>query len=557
MYHGNVVSLARLRPSHQALYSLYPQLTTRLNYVCRIGARAMTSSQETATMKKRAVAGSFIFKIPNGDDSQAKVALFRRSSKVRTYPHKLAPCSGSVEEYDDSPLATALREIQEETTLPASSLELLRAGKPYAFTDASIGREWSIHPFAFRLKDVTEGGKGEEGISLDWEHKVIEWFDPMQVSASDEFGGVPRLIESLRRVWPEYDLGPAAGRILTNGLVKLRDDHDHGARELANMAVSILRDVIHEMPFHPPDDNWWPKVRMAAWHICQSRPSIGAAITSATMKALGAIKISCCNSDAPEDKLKDMAQVLDSQLARRRFVTDAVSESFTKYVRQNVLREASKEPVSVLTLSQSSTIYSSLLQAASTLGVPLDLRVLESRPLCEGVALASRIIKNFPERSDTKVTIYSDASVALAARGVDIILLGADRIDSAGDVINKIGSLPTVLTARYINPEVKVLVLSDGEKIAGSNSTGQYSIEENSPSELTRAWKGTVEGAGVVEDALSRDQPTVTVKNAYFEWIPAGLIDVYLTEGGIWTAKDIQETSKMVDNEINWYFGDL
>lgn len=114
-----------------------------------------------------------------------------------------------------------------------------------------------------------------------------------------------------------------------------------------------------------------------------------------------------------------------------------------------------------------------------------------------------------------------------------------------------------MLTPRYINPEVKVLVLSDGEKIAGSNSTGQYSIEENSPSELTRAWKGTVEGAEVVEDALSRDEPTVAVKNAYFEWIPARLIDSYLTEGGIWTTKDIQETSKMVDNEINWYFGEL
>lgn len=241
-----------------------------------------------------------------------------------------------MEDYDDSPLATALREIQEETTLPASSLELLRVGKPYTFTDESVGREWNIHPFAFRLKDITEGGKGEEGITLDWEHKAIEWFDPMQVSASDEFGGVPRLTESLRRVWLEYDLGPAAGRILTNGLQKLRDDQydshsygqeqiltlisysDHGARELANMAVSILRDVVHEMPFYPPDDTWWPKVRMTAWHICQSRPSMGAAITSATMKALGAIKIACCNSDAPEDKLKDMAQVLESQLARRR-----------------------------------------------------------------------------------------------------------------------------------------------------------------------------------------------------------------------------------------------
>lgn len=129
-----------------------------------------------------------------------------------------------MEEDDASPLATALREIQEETTLTASSLDLLRVGKPYSFSDPSIGREWHINPFGFRLKEAAEGGKGEEGITLDWEHDGIEWFDPMQVSASEEFGAVPRLVESLRRVWPEYDLGSEAGRVLTDGLQRLRND---------------------------------------------------------------------------------------------------------------------------------------------------------------------------------------------------------------------------------------------------------------------------------------------------------------------------------------------
>lgn len=52
----------------------------------------------------------------------------------------------------------------------------------------------------------------------------VEWFDPMQVSGSDEFGGVPRLVDSLRRVWLEYDLGEDAGGILSRGLQRLRDD---------------------------------------------------------------------------------------------------------------------------------------------------------------------------------------------------------------------------------------------------------------------------------------------------------------------------------------------
>ncbi|KAI0201602.1 hypothetical protein F4808DRAFT_424498 [Astrocystis sublimbata] len=559
MYHGRAVSLTRPRSSHQVLHHLCPQPLTRLSPAWRIAARAMATSGETSTVKKRAVAGSFIFKIPNGDDRQAKVALFRRSSEVRTYQHKLAPCSGSVEKEDANPLATALREIKEETTLPASSLELLRVGKPYSFVDESIGREWNINPFAFRLKDVSEGGKGEEGITLDWEHEGIEWFDPMQVSGSDEFGGVPRLVDSLRRVWPEYDLGSAAGRALTEGLQNLRDDHEHGARELAGSAVATLREVVNQLALsHPIDKSWWSNVRMAAWHLCQSRPSMGAAITSALIKALGAIKSVYHANTTAEEKVKQIADVLDQQVAQRSCMTDRVCESFTKHLRQTMTRDGEqKKTVSVLTLSCSSTISSSLMRATSAIGVALDLRILESRPLYEGVTLASKILSDTSQSPRTNVAIYSDASASLAARGVDVVLLGADRISEDGDVSNKIGSLPAVLAARYVNPNVAVLVLSDTEKIAGPGSMEEHSHEENNAAEMTQAWKGVVKGADEVEDALSLGDSRLAVKNAYFEWVPADLIDAYATEEGLWSTGQIQQKSKLVGDEFEQFFADL
>ncbi|GAP86761.1 putative translation initiation factor eif-2b subunit family protein [Rosellinia necatrix] len=519
----------------------------------------MATSGEGGAIQKRAVAGSFIFTIPDGDHKQAKVALFRRSSKVRTYQHRLAPCSGSVESDDASPLAAALREIQEETTLPASSIELLRVGKPYSFIDESIGREWSINPFAFRLKGTAEGGKGEEGITLDWEHEGIEWYDPMQVNGSDEFGGVPRLIDSLRRVWPEYDIGSEAGRILTEGLRRLRDDHENGARELAGMAVSTLRDVIRPMSASGPiDESWWAKVRMVAWHICQSRPSMGVSITSPTVKALDAIRAVYITNVAAADKIQQMIQALDQHLAHRGSATDRISQSFTDYVRQNIVRVGEpKDAISILTVSSSSTVSSCLLHAASTLGIAIDLRILESRPLCEGVTLASRVLSSHPHGSHVKVTLYSDASAAIAARGVDIVLIGADRISSAGDVNNKIGSLPAILSTRYITPTVKVLVLSDTEKVAGPGSMEGYVLEDNSPLELSQAWKGVVPGAQTVQDALSRGDPVVTVKNTYFEWVPAELIDAYVTEEGLWDAEQIKHQSKRAGNEAEHYFKGL
>ncbi|KAI1630845.1 hypothetical protein F4809DRAFT_635065 [Biscogniauxia mediterranea] len=336
-------------------------------------------------------------------------------------------------------MATALREIQEETTLTPSSLELLRVGKPYSFVDDSIGREWTINPFAFRLKDTTEGGKGEAGIKLDWEHEGIEWFDPLDVKESDDFGGVPKLVNSLRRVWPEYDLGPRAGKVLTDGLQQLRSDHESGARQLAAMSLSILKGVIAELGHTSPlDESWWSKIRMVAWHLCKVRESMGAAITTAVVKALDQIEAIYLLPDmTPAEKVRQMVEGLDAQLEKRKYATDRISNSFVSYLRQSVLKDTgSKKEVTMLTLSSSSTILHSLIQAVSSLEVTLNLHVLESRPLYEGVTLASKLLKGIGQGGKMNVTLYSDASVALAARNVEVLLLGADRVSSAGDVSN-------------------------------------------------------------------------------------------------------------------------
>ncbi|KAI0505735.1 hypothetical protein F5B22DRAFT_626635 [Xylaria bambusicola] len=571
MWHGSAFPLAWLRQSHQRLClcrlsRLSPQRTIRLSYAHQTSTRqvstramATASDEQKAPLEERTVAGSFLFKIPNGDDKQAKVALFRRSSKVRTYQHKLAPCSGSVEESDASPLDAALREIREETTLPASSLDLLRVGKPYSFVDESIGRKWNINPFAFRLKDVAEGGKGEEGITLDWEHEGIEWFDPLQVSGSEEFGGVPRLIDSLRRVWPEYDLGSDAGRILTEGLQRLRDDREHGARELAGVAVLTLRDVVRQMLLsHAVDESSWAKVRMAAWHLCQARPAMGAAITTAILKALDAIKAAYVSDMVPANKAEQVIQALEQQLAHRNATTDRICQTFSKFIRDLLPRGENPEyTLSILTLSSSSTMSSCLSHAISTVNIKFDLRILESRPLFEGVTFASRILKDSSQHSNFKVTLYSDASAALAAENTALILLGADRISSAGDVNNKIGSFSMVLSANCAAPDAFVAVLSDTEKIAGPGAMEEHSAEENSHVELSSTWKGAVEGAQVIEDALSRDDPRIAVKNAYFEWVPAEFVDFYLTEEGDWLEQQVQQRSQWIGYEFDQYFNGL
>ncbi|KAI0835004.1 nagb/rpia/CoA transferase-like protein [Hypoxylon sp. FL0890] len=514
-------------------------------------------------LKKRSIAGSFLFKIPNGDETQAQVALFRRSDKVSTYQHKLAPISGSVEKYDASPLATALREINEETGLTLSSIELLRVGKPYTFIDESIGREWTINPFAFRLKEKAEGGKGEEGITIDWEHEGYEWFNPLDVNESDEFGGVPKLVNSLRRVWPEYDLGPQAGKVFTSGLRRLRDDRESGARQLAEVAVSILKNLVAEMDSSVIDQTWWANVRMAAWHICKTRESMGAAITSAVVKALDRIYAIFAQDLSPSEKVRQMIESIEAQLDQRRLTTDHIRDTFVDYLGQTIVRDTdSKKSFSVLTLSSSSTISSCLLQAAANLGVSLELRILESRPLFEGVTLASKFLEAGDEVADLTVTLYTDASVALAAKAVDIVVLGADRISAAGDVSNKVGSLPAIISQRHMAPDAKVVILSETEKIASPGPMEEHVTEENSPTEVIQAWRGNVKGAKIIEDALNDSQSSskrgkVHVRNTYFEWVPADFIHAYVTDEGLWSVKDIATRSNWIKDEMDRFFKDL
>ncbi|GAD98786.1 hypothetical protein PVAR5_7487 [Paecilomyces variotii No. 5] len=520
-------------------------------------------STQDKPLSKRSVVSSLIFKFPETGDGKPVVALFRRSEKVNTYRHHLAPISGSIDKTDPSPLSAAWREIKEETTLTPESLVLFRQGKPFTFSDPSIGREWTVHPFGFRLKTNGEGGTGEEGIQIDWEHEGWEWHDPNTVIDSKEFGGVPRLKESLSRVWFETDMGERAGNVLADGLDKLKNDHERGARELAAIALSIFRKVIAEMRSDVDPERWWELVRIAGWHLWKNgRESMGAAIVNVIVSALTSIEpIISENSVHPAGKKDKILAVIDEIAEKRKSTGVAVSDAVASYLKTNFASKRDTSTVKILTLSSSSTIRSAILHVASIPDIKrIELNVLESRPLCEGVSIASAIqLKYEPGSAQLKTTLYTDASAALAAKDVDVLVLGADRIASSGDVSNKTGSLPAVLSAKYVNPVVKVVVLSELEKVAEPGSVTEHVVEENEPTEVISSWKADgVKGFDVIEGQLRKgngDNAALSVKNIYFEWVPADFIDSYICEEGSWNTSHIKERSAWVGEQIDRLFG--
>jgi translation initiation factor 2B subunit (eIF-2B alpha/beta/delta family) len=437
-----------------------------------------------------------------------------------------------------------------------------------------VRREWTVFPFLFQLKTP----EAEQQIRTDWEHEAWGWHDPDAV-IRDEAGtlrGVPRLAESLRRVWFETDLGPAAAKLLADGLDALAHDHESGARQLASAALQTLRDVVAQMgtPNDGPSmEEWWAKVRFAAWHLWKNgRESMGAAILSALLAGLAGIEQRM--QDREQGSLRwDVLDELDARIAARQKSAELVSQAFAAYLEKSFASKlASHEPISILTLSESSTIRQGLRHAAES-GFVLDLRILESRPLYEGVALAGSLGEELiteqspPGGAPHKITIYTDASAALASLDINVLVLGADRIASSGAVSNKTGSLPATLSAKHVCPTAKVVVLGESDKIAPPGPPEDHIVEDNHPSQLSRAWVAEYNGvrvrhaAAAIQNAQA-SSPSGTamkmgIRNVFFEWVPANLVDGYVMESGEWTREQIAEHSAKLEAEEKRLFGGL
>ncbi|KAJ0424935.1 hypothetical protein BJY00DRAFT_275607 [Aspergillus carlsbadensis] len=519
-------------------------------------------------LEKRAIVSSFIFHFPNGPSEKPQVALFRRSDKVSTYRHRIAPISGSISRTDLGPLTAAWRELSEETKLTTSNLSFWRAGKPFTFVDESVSREWTINPFAFRL-----GEGAEKAIETDWEHEEWQWYDPTTVvnkeGPGDEY--VPHLRESLRRVWFESELSDAAGKALGSGLEKLHNDHSSGSHELTTTALEIFRDYVTQTKDYIFEAKWWDDVRMAAWHLVKNgRESMGAATLNALLAILEEMDEIRRMDSYPEDTLERMITIIDHHLTGRKGRASLVKDTFASYVRSNFLSERKRrERLTIVTLSASSTIRDSIIEAFASLDIStLELHILESRPLFEGVNFASSVLSKFREQfkdsADKKldVSLFTDAAATIAVKGADIVLLGADRISKRKGVSNKTGSLPLVLGAKHVTPTAKIVVLSELEKVNGdSGIIDDEKHEDNDPREVLRTWKADgVQDVGHVEAASSSSQrldSTVTVRNVYFEWIPLSLIDTFVSGEGVLSDTRIHEKANQQDELARWYFDSI
>ncbi len=158
------------------------------------------------------------------------------------------------------------------------------------------------------------------------------------------------------------------------------------------------------------------------------------------------------------------------------------------------------------------------IYAAHGRGIPVKVFADETRPLLQGARLTAWELK----RAGVDITVICDgmAAALMARGGVDLVVVGADRVAANGDVANKIGTYGLAVLAQHHGIPFYValprttfdLSLGAGESIP---------IEERDSSEIEFAG-----GHRVVPEG-------VPCWNPAFDVTPAHLVTAFITDGGL------------------------
>ena len=151
-------------------------------------------------------------------------------------------------------------------------------------------------------------------------------------------------------------------------------------------------------------------------------------------------------------------------------------------------------------------------------GVGVHVYVDETRPLLQGARLTAYEL----ERSGVDCTLIADNMAAhiMSERGVDMVLVGADRIARNGDAANKIGTLNLAILCQYFRIPFYVAAPLSTIDIE-TTSADHILIEERDPEEVK-----TFAGISIAPFSVKARSPA-------FDVTPNSLITGIMTEKGL------------------------
>lgn len=168
----------------------------------------------------------------------------------------------------------------------------------------------------------------------------------------------------------------------------------------------------------------------------------------------------------------------------------------------------------VMTHSFSSTVLEALREASHG-GKKFSVICTESRPVCEGVALAASL-----GMDGISTSVITDAAVYRFLPGTRMVWVGADSVSPRG-VVNKTGTSLLALAARQLG--VPVYVLCGSDKF------------------LPAAYQAPPEEPRDPHEIVDRDLPWVTALNYYFDLTPLEYVTGVATDTGILSPDELIE----------------
>jgi len=168
---------------------------------------------------------------------------------------------------------------------------------------------------------------------------------------------------------------------------------------------------------------------------------------------------------------------------------------------------------------------------AHDFGIPVHVWVDETRPRNQGLLTAWELAGHGVPHT----LVADNAGGHLMQRGeVDVVLVGADRVTSRGDVCNKIGTYLKALAAR--DNDVPFYACVPTPTIDWSIADGlQIPIEERSADEVRKVRGLDPSGAFAEVDIAPASTP---VANPAFDVTPAALVTGIVTEKGVARANE-------------------
>ena len=434
-------------------------------------------------------------------ETDGTVLLGRRSGDVSTYQARWAGISGSVEE--NTPLQQAYREIEEETGLSPDQVDLKAKGWPIRFADWELGTVWVVHPYLFLCKTPAE-------VRHDWEHVQFQWISPHDIS---ELHAVPQLHEAYLSVDRAHRAGGSYGS--EDIFQMVAKDQSHGAAELGLWTLMGLRAALLEAEGCESPSEILDMLSNKCRKAADLRPSMAPPL-SAALEAFRTFQGAFADSNRSLEESIDRAERdLDDRIQSREQAPLDAARAATECFRAGAY---------VVTLSYSFTVLATLQEAADKIGKVI---VGESRPACEGRRTARAAAS-----LGLETELRTDAAAAAACAESDVVLLGVDSLTADGRVINKIGSLAMSWMAYCYGNEVIAVTTTDKLLPEGRDAT----MEEMSSDELGDPIEG------------------VTIRNPYFEPVPADMIDHLITEEGLTADEDRRHLHERLESVYNELF---